>query len=400
MSKTIQKQNKAFTLVELLVVIAIIGMLIALLLPAVQAAREAARRMQCTNNLKQLGLAVQNYHDTYNSLPTLCTIESPRITLGATGSRNGLGWSYAVQILPYMEQTQLYNQYQPYFSAYRVDSNANTDGVAGGDNGIMRTLVNGLLCPSDSKLQTLNLGGDFVNGKPMNYLPSGGDYSYRMLIGDHRHSRGAMSYRSYSGLEGVQDGTSNTILISERVFPRRGADGAYRVIRETVLRDTPTAVPTTAAKGNTGSTSAADPLGTDGFFDAVPSNCGTLSGDLDSTKTNYGKNTLNVGAGGPGSVWTIGYSINIFQTLTPPNGYSCSNTNDVADAMIISATSQHNGGVNGVFCDGSVRFVSDTVNCLTTGIAAADARPKTEGPSDFGVWGAMGTRNGGESTSM
>ena len=96
-----RRQNRGFTLVELLVVIAIIGILVGLLLPAVQAAREAARRMQCSNNLKQMGLALHNYHDTFNRFP------------GNTATPQGsqqLGASWLVKILPQLEQSAAFNQ--------------------------------------------------------------------------------------------------------------------------------------------------------------------------------------------------------------------------------------------------------------------------------------------------
>src|SRR4051794_7951368 len=105
---TPQKKNRGFTLIELLVVIAIIAVLIALLLPAVQQAREAARRTQCKNNLKQIGLALANYESTFTSFPPA---RIGRYANGISGTWDD-GWaSWAVMILPYLEQSNLYNQY-------------------------------------------------------------------------------------------------------------------------------------------------------------------------------------------------------------------------------------------------------------------------------------------------
>jgi prepilin-type N-terminal cleavage/methylation domain-containing protein len=102
-----RRQRSGFTLIELLVVIAIIAILIALLLPAVQQAREAARRRQCKNNLKQIGLALHNYHDSLLVFPFGGSVGADIVNLSTTGN-NGFGWR--VFILPYIDQAPLYNQ--------------------------------------------------------------------------------------------------------------------------------------------------------------------------------------------------------------------------------------------------------------------------------------------------
>ncbi|MFM8709337.1 MAG: DUF1559 domain-containing protein, partial [Planctomycetia bacterium] len=134
----------AFTLVELLVVIAIIGTLVGLLLPAVQSAREAARRTQCTNNLKQLGLALQNFHDARKTLPEgwLCDTDSSN----PHHAEEGRGWGWASRILPHMEENTLFQTHiQPRLA---TSTGAIADLVAAG--GPQETVIQGFLCPSDA----------------------------------------------------------------------------------------------------------------------------------------------------------------------------------------------------------------------------------------------------------
>ena len=232
-----QRSSRGFTLVELLVVIAIIGVLVALLLPAVQAAREAARRSQCSNNLKQLGLAVHNYHDTHNYLPVSISIWSE----GAkpTPSRNGKGW--IVSILPYMEQMPLYTKFEPYFSGdFASGGGLNTNDTNCRD--AMKTVVKTLLCPSDPDNKPA-LGQwqceSFLTMRT----------NYKGILGDHkmgdsnsihpsptpdRHNTNdanGIFYRNnyQDGLRfaSITDGTSNTLMIGEDVPSQNFHSAAY-----------------------------------------------------------------------------------------------------------------------------------------------------------------------------
>lgn len=195
-----RRPHPGFTLVELLVVIAIIGVLVALLLPAVQQAREAARRSQCLNNLKQIGLAVHNFHDTYEELP------AGRIQY------QYLGWS--ALILPFMEQDNLYDNIdlkQPY-------RNQATE--------VQRTAIAGYVCPSRHKLGDLTKEVQPVNednGAVWDYSNVDGhsgdnsiirtaDSTGMIIIGRGDHQ----SYRSQTNMAKVIDGLSNTLLIGER----------------------------------------------------------------------------------------------------------------------------------------------------------------------------------------
>ncbi len=199
-----------FTLVELLVVIAIIGILIALLLPAVQAAREAARRIQCANNFKQVGLALHNYHTTHNTfVPGMYTLDP------TTGDPHWYSWS--AFLLPFMEETAVYEQFNfddPHYFWAGQTRLANAQ------------IINGYLCPSDAQ------GGEWVNtGSENASEPNPLDdsaYANMAGVGDHRDwtvdrvwprtldtARGMMAANGGCRIRDITDGTSQTLIIGE-----------------------------------------------------------------------------------------------------------------------------------------------------------------------------------------
>jgi len=177
----IVKRQKGFTLVELLVVIAIIGVMVGLLLPAVQAAREAARRMSCSNNLKQLGLAMHNYHDTFNTFP-----------VGARTCTTFNCWGFGAAILPFIEQTALYDTLQVGSNNYNIPTIAAVP--------VLGRKIDSFTCPSD-------IGADqnpnFGNYGKSNYPISEG------ISGSA--TRGVL-------MRDIIDGTSNTLMIGERAL--------------------------------------------------------------------------------------------------------------------------------------------------------------------------------------
>ena len=136
-----KSMQKGFTLIELLIVVAIIGILVALLLPAVQAAREAARRMSCQNHLKQLGLALHNYHNTFGRLPASFYRVWPPLSTGTTSTFGTPGWGWGTMILPRLEQTALYEQLQVHTT--RADGSPNMKRLA-------QTPLPVFRCPSDT----------------------------------------------------------------------------------------------------------------------------------------------------------------------------------------------------------------------------------------------------------
>jgi prepilin-type processing-associated H-X9-DG protein len=190
-------------LIELLVVIAIIAVLVALLLPAVQQAREAARRAQCRNNLKQLGLALQNYHSSCNVFP-------PGFVTGAAYPATSNGWGWCAQILPQIDASPLYNSLN--FSL-PVEHTANQTFVA--------SSLPYMFCPSD----LTEAGKVEITDNSNNVLiPVAGGSSYAVTVGDDSCEADALKgngtfYRnSRTRISDLTDGTSNTVLAGERAF--------------------------------------------------------------------------------------------------------------------------------------------------------------------------------------
>jgi prepilin-type N-terminal cleavage/methylation domain-containing protein/prepilin-type processing-associated H-X9-DG protein len=200
-------RRKGFTLIELLVVIAIIAILIALLLPAVQQAREAARRTQCKNNLKQMGLALHNYHDTHRVFPP----GQIRGFSTVTGFEHGNAFSWGAMILPYFDQAPLYSQLN--FSI----------GIAEGAN---RTLIQSLgpipavLCPSDSTRLPLRGANTLTQAPATSYVGNSGSFNNWSDSTSSNLSGGFFTIDPArpSSLAAFPDGTSNTIAVAERSY--------------------------------------------------------------------------------------------------------------------------------------------------------------------------------------
>jgi len=204
-----RKRAGGFTLVELLVVIAIIGVLIALLLPAVQQAREAARRMQCQNNMKQLGLALHNHHDVYTEFPTF-----------SAGTRN---ISFVVHLLPYLEQTNLYE-------LLPRDASGNLN-ITTSDEPLCVNRIDALLCPSGTVEFSTYAGQEDrytthyygVLGPKGENVQSGEDYEIDTLGGQGGASlQGFIQWKKNLRFRDLTDGTSNTLAIGEMSWKDAG----------------------------------------------------------------------------------------------------------------------------------------------------------------------------------
>ncbi|HBN74994.1 MAG TPA: prepilin-type cleavage/methylation domain-containing protein [Planctomycetaceae bacterium] len=331
----ILRTPKGFTLIELLVVIAIIAILVALLLPAVQQAREAARRTQCKNHMKQLGLALHNYVDVNTVLPPGASVD---LSITATGN-NG-SWGVHGRILPYLEQGSLYDQ---------VDLSTAWD---------FQTPIDGLkipiyACPSDPKSDQARDPG---SGKVTLYPTSYGFNYGTWFVFNPTNSQGGdgLFYpNSKFSFRDAVDGSSNTLLASEvkgwTPYTRNG--GPSTTVRPDTVPQAETIVTSGADfKTNTGHTEWPDGRvhHTGVTTTLTPnsnvtySNGGTLYEEVDFNSWQEGKN---------GSAGSPTYAI-------------------------ITARSYHQGTVNAVLLDGSVRSVSENI--------------------DLSIWRGIGTRAGGE----
>ncbi len=306
----IRKPRQGFTLIELLVVIAIIAILVALLLPAVQQAREAARRSSCKNNLKQLGLALHNYHDTHNAFPfgSIAT----RLNAAATFPSSLSG---VPMLFPYLEQGPLYDQLSTFFP---IRSSQNFP------SHLMNTPIPTLACPSDpegGKVTSVHGGSpdpadpnaappDYNDGFCGNYLlSSGSEEITEGTGGNSRNLTGMFYYQSRTRMRDVVDGTSNTVMAAE--IKLGGEGGGQRDWRGRYYR--------------------ADHLS------SIVSNFrppNTTVSDILRTCDGYGTGCVN-------------------SKIPTTTGTA---------TQVIYSRSHHTGGVQVVMADGAVKFVSENID--------------------------------------
>ena len=205
------RPSRGFTLVELLVVIAIIGILVALLLPAIQAAREAARRSQCLNNLKQFGVAIHNFHDTFKKFPRNYQQSGPN-------AWEALSANY--QLLPFIEQAPIHDQSQTYLSMAPADLAANWNWMR---NTLMMTDISTFHCPS--ALPAPKNPSNGWGGPGTNYGWCTGSRVY--TVWDGANFNGMIAYQVDRNMADVIDGLSNTLLASELLSGTGQASGTY-----------------------------------------------------------------------------------------------------------------------------------------------------------------------------
>jgi prepilin-type processing-associated H-X9-DG protein len=351
------------------VVIAIIGVLIALLLPAVQAAREAARRLQCTNNEKQWGIALHNHHDTFNVLPP----HGLKYTKGQTGVKNFEGTSALSRVLPFIEAANVSNGYD-FSHAYFWGTGSGTNPYY---DDLKKVYLNIFVCPSDSEVPRSRRDGDLAPGSYLVCTGSATGQNSRFQpddVGDNYRIDGtfylgnnpsnAEDIHGSVGLEAMTDGTSNTMILSEGLF------GGVSVIKQSLL-----------LTGMSDSERSKIYQRAIFDYDTRGSDTGGDTGDFDMDMVTYSANRTHTGTKQERCEgWLL-----VRWGCTTYSGYLTPNQKDAGNywaktgskkIAFLGARSQHTGGVNVCYGDGSIHFVSDNVN--------------------LNIWRGMSTVDGGE----
>ncbi|MDR1958381.1 MAG: DUF1559 domain-containing protein [Planctomycetaceae bacterium] len=352
----------AFTLVELLVVIAIIGILIALLLPAVQAAREAARRMQCSNHEKQWGLALQNFHDTYNRLPASSHDEIRR-------NQNRTTCSFIVFLLPFMEQ-------QAYYDEVIVASGSGALAAFTQTPSVFRCPSDGVKITTESVTNYHGSRADIVSpdcensGSP-NPMSTPNPNASQIYQVPRSWLQDGLYPISFAG---ITDGLSNTVAVAECLTGERLTSGT---VGGSYLRRLAT--------------------GAGGHYTTAPQTCLSLKGP-DKNYANASQ-PLHIGhAVGRAAFYPYVHQ-SWMHTLLPPNSPSC---HEDWHKALISASSNHTGGVNVCFLDGSVHFVSETIQTQNLNRASNSLSQPQDGSGRFsyGLWAELGAINDGAAVSL
>ncbi|TWU56843.1 hypothetical protein Poly51_27600 [Rubripirellula tenax] len=393
-----QQSRTGFTLVELLVVIAIIGVLVGLLLPAVQAAREAARRMSCSNNFKQIGLGIHNYHSAYKQMP---------IQKSGTGLSMGAGnwWdgsnvtnqgqlSWLVGLTPFIEQQALWEQI----------SNPNGYELVGGVQQL-RTPPwpamgpkpeNTAYIPAMTEVPSFRCPSDPGTG-----LPAMGRTNYGCCLGD-----------SFSKAEAGARNAQLVVNNGDAEWTRAGQRGAFVVHQKMAFRDILDGLSNTIIAGEMNTDLGDRDITTTATYNkndattgvkAVPSVCRT-DGSVDPLRPRFwGPTTPTFTADrgantGRGYRWMSGEHIyTAMMTILPPNTTLCYQGDWPGQEGIVPPSSRHQGGCHVLMGDGAIKFVTDSIEAGDQNRKMVEFNNVAPAPvpgaaSPYGLWGSLGTR--------
>jgi len=343
------RNRRGFTLIELLVVIAIIAVLIGLLLPAVQSAREAARRIQCVNNLKQFGLGLHNYHDSAGSFPMMNGAAYQNFPGSpSTYTEWGVFGAHAF-LLPYLEQGPLYNSCNFDWTSYIFPDGTGNGPQSATNLTVWKTKVASFMCPSDGEVGINNINSYQGNCGTGNWDETNND------------SNGIFANRTAYSIAQVPDGTSNTIAATEALVGSSGTK-RNRWFKSGVLNGN---FPNNLQVRDIRQNFAA--------LMALAAQCQTeITNPSPFSNKGY---CWQVGA--PGFTMTyINLTPNASMFTYSTCRFTCTDGCGVDFGQFQIPSSNHPGGVNVVYADGSVRFLKDTINQMT--------------------WIALGSRDGSE----
>ncbi|MFG0291187.1 MAG: DUF1559 domain-containing protein [Rhodopirellula sp. JB044] len=400
-----KREPGGFTLVELLVVIAIIGVLVGLLLPAVQAAREAARRMSCSNNFKQIGLAIHNYHSAYRQLPTHGSGTMPLLLppgnvangpsavwrSSTIASRESL--SMLVGILPFIEQQ----------ATWEKISNPSSERTDGNLSAAIGTIANpwNPMGPTPQDINYVPWATEIVAFRcpsdPGFGLPALGRTNYAACIGD---SAVQSDYGPYSNTSPFDRTAAEDA--------RAACRGFFMPRQKTNFRDCLDGLSNTIAMGE-----IATDLGDEDVRTKVPNVSGAPhinhirqnpsycfdNGLIDPERPRFWApgNTGNTSIAGRGFRWASHMPFyGSVMTILPPNREVCIQSNGYNTRCIAGVSSRHQGGAHVLMGDGAVRFVTDSIEAgdsragMVFNISWAAQRPGIASP--YGLWGSLGTR--------
>jgi prepilin-type N-terminal cleavage/methylation domain-containing protein/prepilin-type processing-associated H-X9-DG protein len=349
-------KRRGFTLIELLVVISIIAVLIALLLPAVQAAREAARRIQCTNNMKQIGLALHNYASTYDTFPPVAVLMTTNVT-GATSPDQGP--SFLLRVASNIEGGILFNSFNWTVAIVAGNSSSTINST------VVNATVNTYLCPSEASGNAWPAGTDYA-----------ASYGPQWNWGDTTTGApqsGAFAYQTATRMAAFTDGLSNTVAVLE-VLRGDESPAKYKgdVYDATVagLANT-TILPANLAQMNAFASNCSSLKAADNGSGAYSGNASPATRQFGAAHAYWTNGRVDLGA-------TSDMLLTPNSTTPDCASFTIANIGPAGGGMY-GPRSFHSGGVNTLFGDGSVKFIKDSINQVT--------------------WWAIGTKNGGEVVS-